>query len=213
MLYFIHPVDKTTSFLSDIYSKVISVIGEENVCVFDFNSATCQENFDKIKSLPDDSLIVFLGHGRNDRLYGVEDESDEAFVEVNKMWVFDDKSLFALACHSSQLLQGSHHKTRIKHSIGFGDLPTSSEEIENIRKLRNAGVTDDDIEEFKEVIVDSISLALISCFEGNINYEHLYYHLKLLLYKKTNFLVLECNKRNLADLVYQMYSQMTYLRG
>ena len=137
MLFFIYPKDETTEFLEPIYLNAVKSLGEENISLISFVESSYEENFLFINKLPKDASIIFLGHGRNDRLYGLFDESFTPFVESNKMWVFNDKNLFALACESTHLLTHCFNKTSISHSIGFGHLPTSIEEVDEIKKIKS----------------------------------------------------------------------------
>jgi hypothetical protein len=213
MLFFIYPKDETTEFLEPIYLAAKSSLGEGNVCLISFEKNTYEENFNLVKDLPKDSNIIFLGHGRDNRLYGLYDESYTPFVESNKMWVFDEKNLFALACESTHLLTYCFHRTNISHSIGFDRLPTSIEEVDLIKKIKHLKISDDDIEEFKNIIVETVSLSIIKFYSEKSCFSGIYKHLRLLLNKKMNDAVLVNKNRNLAELIFQMLAGMSYLRS
>ena len=212
MLYFIYPKDETTKFLEPIYLEVLSVFGEERVTLISFEKNSYKENFDIVKELPSGSNIFFLGHGRDNRLYGLFDESLTPFIESNKMWVFNDQNLFALACKSTHLLTYCFHRTSISHSIGFGNLPTSTEEVDEIKKIKHLDISDEDIEEFKNIIIEVVSLSIIKFYNEELCFSDIYKHLRLLLNKKMNNAVLVSKNRNIAELIFQMLSDMSYLR-
>lgn len=212
MLFFIYPKDETTEFLEPIYLEAKDSVGEDNVTLISFDNRSYQENFEQVKNLPKGSNIIFLGHGRENRLYGLFDESFEPFVESNKMWVFNEKNLFALACKSTHLLTYCFHRTSINHSIGFGHLPTSVEEVDEIKKIKHLKVSDDEIEEFKSIIVEAVSMSIIKFYNEGLCFSQIYNHLRLLLNKKMNDAVLVYKNRNLAELIFQMLADMSYLR-
>jgi hypothetical protein len=213
MLYFIYPKDETTEFLEPIYLEALSVFGEEIVTLISFEENSYEENFELVRALPSSSNIIFLGHGRNNRLYGLFDKSYTPFVESNKMWVFNEQNLFALACKSTHLLTYCFHRTSISHSIGFGNLPTSTDEVDEIKKIKHLQISDDDIEEFKSIIVEVVSLSIIKFYKEGLCFSHIYKHLRLLLNIKMNNAVLINKNRNLAELVFQMLADMSYLRS
>ena len=213
MLYFIYPKDETTEFLEPIYLEVLNAFGEEIVTLISFEKNSYKENFDLVRELPSGSNIIFIGHGRDNRLYGLFDESFTPFIESNKMWVFNEKNLFALACESTHLLTYCFHRTSISHSIGFGNLPTSTEEVDEIKKIKHLNITDDDIDEFKSIIVEVASLSIIKFYKESLCFSHIYKHLRLLLNKKMNNVVLVSKNRNVAELIFQMLADMSYLRN
>jgi len=212
MLFFIYPKDKTTAFLEPIYLDVLKTLGQESITLISFDENSYEDIFNIVKDLPDNAFIMFLGHGRNDKLYGVFDDSHDPFVESNKMWVFDRKNLFALACKSTHLLTRCFHRTSISQSIGFGNLPTSVEEVEDIKKFQHVKISDEDIDKFKDIIVETVSLSIIKFYKEQLCFSGIYKHLRLLLNKKMNDAVLVDKNRNLAELIFQMLADMSYLR-
>lgn len=208
MYYFIHPIDNSSEFLAQIYLKVAESIGTNNICVFSFKGD--HEYRKEIEGLPRNSNIVFLGHGRADRLYGVLADSNAPYVSANEMHIFNDQNFLALACKSSELLKGTHKATNLKSAIGFGNLPTSDEEVRSIRNMRSQVIKDEDIVAFKEVIVKCISLSIIATFQRGYGYEYLYPYLRLLLNREIRAAVLDSKRSEVADLIFQMLNQMDY---
>ncbi|CAH6795034.1 conserved hypothetical protein [Vibrio chagasii] len=211
MLYFIHPVDDSTDFLDKIYKEIIESIGDENVKIFLFDGKEPEDVFDEIKDIPIESNIFFLGHGRGDRLYGVLEEEYTAFVDIKKMSVFDNRNLFCLSCQSEELLTRTHRDRAILSAIGFGNLPTSQEEVNNIRHIRKRNITNYDVDEFKKIIVECVTKSILNFYKNSENFEYLYSYLRILLHKRMNDVVINESKRGLAELIYQMCDQMIYI--
>jgi len=211
MLYFIHPIDDSTKFLEQIYINAIEVLGKDSVTVFAFKGDHKFRN--EIEELPENSNIFFLGHGRSDKLYGVMSESDEAFVSSDEMSIFNGQNLFTLACQSSELLKSTFKKTEINHSIGFGYLPTTHEEVLKIRNIRKKNISEADIEQFKSVIVSCVSGSVIEMYSKNESFDYLNSYLRLLLHREMNNSVLDRNESGVANLIYQMCYQMSYFRN
>jgi hypothetical protein len=211
MFNFIHPKDDSTKFLETIYLQVIEAIGSEHVKLFVFEDEN--EYRAEVEALPLYSNIIFLGHGRADRLYGVLAESDDPYIFSAEMNIFDHRNLLALACKSSELLKTTFRNTQVKHSIGFGYLPTTAEEVQKIRNMRTKKTSSDDIENFKTVITKCVSHSLIQMHRKGADFSYLYSYLRLLLNKELNNLVLEGNHTGTANLIYQMLYQMSYFRS
>ncbi|GIU15294.1 hypothetical protein TUM4261_32010 [Shewanella sp. c952] len=210
MLYFIHPLDDSTKFLGDIYNRTIEAIGCDLVTVYTFENESPEDVLKIISSLPSGANIYFLGHGRADRLYGIMSESNEPFVSPEGMRIFNDKNLFTLACNSTKLLSSSFQYSRIKHSIGFGYLPTSDEEVKAIRNMKNKPVSDADLEEFKRVIVKCVSDSVIFTYKKGRGFYYLSSQIRLMLYKEMNESVLKNKNSSVANLIYQVCYQMSY---
>lgn len=211
MLYFIHPIDDSTEFLEQIYINAINELGNVHVTVFAFKGEN--EFRSEIESLPANSNIFFLGHGKSDRLYGVMSESNEAFVSSDEMSIFNGQNLFTLACQSSELLKSTFKKTEINHSIGFGYLPTTDEEVLKIRNMRNKNISSAEIEQFKSIIVSCVSESVIEMHCKNESFDYLNSYLRLLLHQEMNNSVLDQNESGVANLIYQMCYQMRYFRN
>lgn len=214
MIHFIHPIDASTEFLKTIYFDLINVFGSHKVNVYAFTSDEEGEAYkSQITKLPENSSIIFLGHGRSDRLYGVLETSNESYFSPEEMKTFNKKNLFLLACQSCELLKKTFRSTNINHSIGFGHLPTSEEEVQKIKNMRKRGASERDIEIFKKIIVRSVSKSLISTFQNEKDFDYLNSHLRLLLHKEMNKAVLENKLSGVAKLIYQMCYQMSYYRS
>jgi hypothetical protein len=127
------------------------------------------------------------------------------FIKLTQMNVFENQNLFALSCNSAGLIKKSYKLSKLNKSIGFGGLPTSKDEIEDDKKLREQGVSESTIEDFKSEIVNIASIAL--ALHHN-DFNKLSDYLTLLLDQRINNAVLVKKDRNLADLLFKMRYEM-----
>jgi len=85
----------------------------------------------------DEEFVVFLGHGRSDRLYGANTQSDyfispffeyqnDSFINTSNVDVFRGKKVFCLSCNSADGLGALASEMGAKVFIGFGDIPTDN---------------------------------------------------------------------------------------
>lgn len=208
MIKIIISKDPSTQFLFEIIDRLkINGIDLELTEVHP-NEESYSKSFEKVSKFDKDSTIVFLGHGTNDRLYGGEDLPSfekKDFINKKQMSLFESQNIFALSCNSAGLIKSSHRLSKLKKSIGFGGLPTSKEEIEDDKKLKELEVSESTIEEFKSAIVETVSTAL-SLYHADFN--QLYDYLSLLIDKRINKAVIIDNDRNLADLLFNMRNEM-----
>jgi hypothetical protein len=212
MTTIIFPVDKSTDFLNQIVENLNnSVVEFDLIKIFPTN-----ESYDsavkKIIEIKDDELIIFLGHGSPEMLYGGEsDEFDKkAFVKLKTMYLFKNKNLFLLACDSTSLLKSSFKIAEIKKSIGFGPLPTDMSEL-NSNKFKSLGANEETIRLFKDKIVNLISNSLIYYLNNSSktkNMIDLKEYLILLINKDISETILIKKNRPLADLLFYMRTDL-----
>lgn len=152
----IHPNDNTTFFLEKIKKNIVKIFKEDvhhfNVHPNDISHEMCLE---RIQKHSENGIIIFLGHGRTDKLYGavgkkygvfasyelmIENPSDyyfkEAFIDNTNIAVFSNKKVFCLACNSNELGKLAIEKGA-KSFLGFGDIPSSYEEFLKDHKAYN----------------------------------------------------------------------------
>jgi hypothetical protein len=206
MINIIISIDPTTAFLFEIVQTIRANGIEVNLIEIHPSDESYRECLEQIKGLDPKSVILFLGHGQSDRLYGGESETfdKKPIVKLNEMNIFKDKYLILLACDSAELLKSSFRQAKMAKSIGFGALPTEIEELENNKKFANVGITKVTIDLFRDIIVSSVSETIIYYMKGNKDFIQTKDYLTLLLNKKINRVVIEDNNENLGDLIYQM---------
>jgi hypothetical protein len=208
MYYFIHPIDDSTRFLEQIYIRVAEEVGDANVHVFAFDED--HKYLKEIGELPKNSNVIFLGHGRHDRFYGVLAESDEPYISATQMSIFEGQNLLAIACKSSELLMNACKTTNISNAIGFGHLPTSNDEVNNNRNMRKRIITEHNLNDFREVIVDVASKSLITCLNEGTDFSKLYFLFRLYLNRAIKIAIMDHGNSGVADLIFQMLSQVNY---
>jgi hypothetical protein len=145
----IHPNDKTTSFLNKIKSHLIRGF-EKHIHHFNIqcNDESHNQCLDRIVRHRSEGLIIFLGHGRTDKLYGGKGDSygtlaspdaiaenpekyyyNDDFINQSNIDVFANKKVFCLACNSNNKLANYAIENGTKTFFGFGDIPTSNQEF------------------------------------------------------------------------------------
>ena len=208
MIQVIISIDPSTEFLFEIINKLKSYHIDFNITELHPTNESYLEAYDKVTRFDKNSVILFLGHGTDEKLYGGENlpafEKKE-FIRLQQMNVFENQNLFALSCNSAGLIKKSHRLSKMAKSIGFGGLPTSKEEINNDKKLKEQGVSESTIEDFKREITDTVSIAL-TLYHNDFN--KLFDYLTLLLDQRINNAVLKKKDRNLADLLFKMRNEM-----
>jgi hypothetical protein len=210
LIYFIHPNDDSTEFLSEIYRKLAQIVDPASFQVLRFSTNQQPAILRLIPTLAEDSLIVYMGHGTADKLYGIHPNE---FVLINSMSIFDTMNLFAIACDSTFLLRNCFSRVNLKKCIGFGKLPTEIEEIDSIKQLRDRVIGEEDIEEFKSCIVQIITKALAITIRNDGDLCLLYSQLRLLTNVAINEAAFEKKNQNLAELLYCMSADLTLLQS
>ena len=208
MIQIIISIDPSTQFLFEIIDRLKSCQIDFNLIELHPNIESYSESLNMISRFDKNSVIVFLGHGTDEKLYGGEQLPDfkkREFIKFDKMNVFGSQNLFALACNSAGLIKKSHRQSKMNKSIGFGSLPTSKEEVEIDKRLKELGVSVSTIEDFKNEIVFTVSSALVFHYK---DFNKLSDYLRILLDQRINNAVLVKKDRNLADLLYKMRSEM-----
>jgi len=166
----VHPYDKTTSFLDRIKNH-LQTIFENDVHYFSVkpNDESHNQCLERISTHLSSGLIIFLGHGRSDKLYGSKADEYSAFVSADavaefpekyyyndnfineaNVEIFSGKKVFCLACNSNDKIANYALDKEVKSFLGFGDIPTSPEEL-----------IDDGIENVSKNIVKSMKTELI----------------------------------------------------
>lgn len=188
----IHPEDDTTDFLKKL-SNSIKILHPAITHVFNIhsNDASHDLGLKAIKEHPDNGLIIFLGHGRSDSLYGSKGKYFESrdlasqdaisehpelyyykerFIDSSNYDIFRNKKLFCLACNSN-LLGKELLKSGVASFIGFGDLPTSKGEFEK-EGVENASLHL--IAKMKGEITSIMKRSLVHAIEHNYNFQQLF---------------------------------------
>lgn len=208
MIQIIISIDPSTQFLFEIIDKLKSCQVDYNLTELYPSNKSYLETYDLVSKFDKNSVIVFLGHGTDEKLFGGEQLPDfekKEFIKLRQMSVFENQNLFILSCKSADLLKKSHRLSKIKKSIGFGSLPTSKEEVEDDKRLREQGVLLSTIEDFKNEMVSTVSNAISLHYQ---DFNKLSDYLTLLLDQRINNAILIKKDRNLADLLFKMRKEI-----
>lgn len=208
MIKVIISVDPSTQFLYEIISNLIKNGIDIQLFEIQPNEASYKKRFEDVSQFNKDSIILFLGHGQSNQLYGgeaLDTFPKQPFIKLNQMNIFQEQHLFLLACDSSDLIKRSFKQSKYRKSIGFGGLPTSLEEVEKDKKLSAEGISEQTIEYFKDEIVYAVSKAITIHYQ---DFNKLSDYLTLLLDQRINNAVLVKKDENLADLLFKMRHEM-----
>lgn len=219
MIYFIYPIDETTKFLLEIPKRITEKHGERSIQVKLMlpSEESYEDTFQSIISIPSGGVVIFMGHGQADKLFGAENKSfvKKSFVSKNQAKVFSNKYVFLLSCNSNEFIKGSFRFSKAISSIGFGSLPTEMAEVEKNKRLKDQGVNEETISKFKNAIVELISDSFCDMIEDDLSFSQLGNSFLLRLNKKISQVILEDTKskdnRILADLLFQMKSEMIFI--
>lgn len=155
----IHPEDPSTSFLQEIKNYLIHKFKNNIEYVrINPNDTSHLNCINKIKQHPENSLVIFMGHGKSDKLYGSRGklfesrnfESESAveenpelfynkdnFINKENVSVFAGKKVFCLACNSNAEIAKFAIEYGAKSFFSFGDIPTSKEEFKDYKESIN----------------------------------------------------------------------------
>jgi hypothetical protein len=183
----IHPYDKSTSFLERIKNHLQSEFQED--CHY-FNIkphiASHKQCLLEINNFSNDGLILFMGHGKSNCLYGakgdyygtienelVKEENPEKyfyednFINDKNINIFKDKKVISLSCNSNGQIGRKAIEFGAKVFLGFGDLPTSVGELEDKGEESKTGTSLLTIEqaiktEINYIIKKSIEIGVVN---------------------------------------------------
>lgn len=157
----IHPWDSSTKFLESI----ISFLKKNGfpIKIFRPNNKTSNVEAEVEASYKEGDLLVFLGHGSSRSLFGSANEQQEKVILFNldqAARFFPNKKSILLACRSAELLVSANLSGGY---IGFGDLPTSIDEVLGTREQSDPyylrGLEKATLAEFRQVLIDMMITA------------------------------------------------------
>lgn len=146
MVYVINPIDPTIKSLRRL-ARYLSQQVPALSTIFVFPGDYHKDGvYDKLEKLPNDTSIIFMGHGRSDALFGSKGKrwnalfneenddvfhyyyNDEDFITEESYYLFAGKRLIIFACNSTELA-----KRLLENGasvvMGFHRLPTSVDEF------------------------------------------------------------------------------------
>lgn len=202
----IYPSDQTTDFLSPIV-KVLELYGAS---IFRLQPNDCPYNDIKRRIYESESgtLVFFLGHGADNRLYGaMVNGSKDIFVNSTENGIFNDKNIVLLACKSNDFIQSYLTKKRTQYpplnAIGFGILPTDWNDVIAERDgdaMAFNGIIEQDIDYFRTTLVQIFSSTIKYILDKGFSVKKFYTHIKLRLNKEIATLLTERQKMHYSEI-------------
>ncbi len=206
MIYLIYPEDPTTSFLDEILKTFTPSIEEGKVCLIACKASddSYEEAKEKIRIIPENAKVIFMGHGTPSVLYGGAKESylRQPLISLKEMHVFSNKTLILMSCYSTQLLESSRALRGFSDSIGFGLLPSDLSETIGKTHLEKLELDDSDIANYQKYLVEIFSRLTDLLLNSSHTTEQIVNKLRLLINTKINVNLLELNDYKLANLLY-----------
>ncbi len=232
-VFCIYPNDRTTSSINRIVRHLhhrtpISI----RTYKVRANSISHENCLEEVAKLSNETTIFFFGHGRSNYLYGavantfdnIGDTSSidpvegfaynhMTFIGQQNIDVFRDKKVFSLACNTAKLKgigQIAVEKGGAKVYLGFGEIPTSKEEIEERLKLKN--IPKRIAERFKGEINIILKEALSYSIENNHTFSEFSNQIAFVTNRRAYDIVMNhkrfAYRRLIADMLYLFRSQM-----
>ena len=208
----IFPEDESTDSLMPIYTQLKNMSG---FIGYRFNTLNLQKRdnlYDALNQLEEDSLLVFLGHGASNKLYGSVDENGDKQVlfDKNNTKQLRNIDFLGIACRSNEF--GRNH---FQNYIGFGDITSDFSEILAERDFGDSNymnwADEDDIINFRNLFVEAITkvILLTSCND----LFSIYKMMRLCFNKQIADLLKKkslTNYRNIADMLFEVLNDLTY---
>lgn len=204
----VHSLDDSTEFLS-VFKEAFEVY------YFAIKSNK-QEEIDKvhtkIKELNDDDIFIFLGHGASYGLFAPSSTDIKIFDKNSANEMFEGKNIVLLSCKSSDFIG---ELSTYKRIIGFGDIPSSMNEIIVERNIvgNQRNVNEEDIKRYNKCYTNSIINALKLLFHNKITFSELTKYIEFFLNKEIISILEDKSKENrkdLAKLLFEFKNEMVF---
>lgn len=213
-LYFIHALDKTTSFLS-----VFREHFEKNFYTIEPNKGSVENSIKYMQEIPENSVVVFLGHGHSTGLYTPESEkfSKEIFInsEIGNQ-IFSTKRVLLLSCNSNQYIR---RLDSFKYIIGFGNILSSMNEVSTEAEIETGvyrDLSENDIHFFNSAYSYAIINALKKYNTGTYRFNELPTLIEFYINQKINEILLNKkveNRVEIARLLFEFRNEMILLKN
>jgi len=231
-VFTIYPTDKqqSTKFLNRINNYLKYHLNGESECYkIGFNDIDHSNCLKKAVN-SNTKFIIFMGHGRSDKLYGscakdsngfVSFESienndslynNENFINSDSIVFFKGKVFFSFSCNSNKNQTNSLGRIAIQNGvlsfIGFGDIPTDFEEPEISEKGEQREVFPKRaIAVFKGIIIKIIKQSVLTSIQNNYSVQGLVDLIKLKTNIEIQNLILSRDRHRHKDaIINKLYS-------
>jgi hypothetical protein len=219
----IYPDDCSTRFLDRIQYRLKRELNEQFHCYkVKPNQPSHDRCLERLCNNAEEELVIFLGHGRSDCLFGAtsysrllgsayweaaDDYENENFINRDNVGVFSGKKVFCLSCNSAERIGKLAYQQGAKAFIGFGDIPTEEAVLEGMgTRLRSFTAR------FKGELGWIVKTSLVHSIKKNHNFFQLYDTVQLFTNVSINSIILTHinlrERRVLADYLYKFSSEM-----
>jgi hypothetical protein len=203
----IHPYDRSTFFLNKIERFLRGKFPKE---IDLFNVKPSHESHEeciyRVSNLNKDALILFLGHGHSDKLFGASSDPysyipyhNDNFISEDNIEVFKNKKIICLSCNSKGKIANLAIEKGVITFVGFGDIPTTVGEFDN----RGYKVGGKSLIEMKCKLNQIIKYSIYFSIERNYNFKQFVNLIKLITNKKLSELLHINNKNKRNILIYE----------
>lgn len=210
-LFFLFALDDSTSFLS-VFQKEF----QEDFFVIEPNKESVDNSLKFLQSVPENSIVVFLGHGHSTGLNTPESNVFEKYTFIDKSngnELFVNKKVILLSCRSSEFISKI---TLAEEIIGFGNILSSPEEMRIEADLETGHFRDlskDDINYFNNSYCSAIINALNNFKKNSYSFNQLPILIEFYINQKINETLLDKSTKNrveLAKLLFEFRNEMLY---
>ena len=210
-LFFLFALDDSTSFLS-VFQKEF----QEDFFVIEPNKELVDNSIKFLQKIPENSTVVFLGHGHSTGLYTPESNVFEKYTFINESIgndLFVNKKVILLSCRSNAFICKI---TSAEEIIGFGNILSSPEEMRIEADLETGLFRDlskDDIDYFNISYCSAIINTLHNYKKGLYNFKQLPALIEFYINQKINETLLDKSRKNrveLAKLLFEFRNEMLY---
>lgn len=227
----IHPYDNSTSFLKRIADYLdFEFNGLINYLSVKPNELSHNLCLEEIRKHDENGLIIFLGHGRSDKLYGAKSDYygkmlsydfiaenedieyyNEDFINLTNCHVFKNKKIICFACNSNEAIAKTSIQFGAKTFVGFGDVPSSINEF----KEKNIVVGDKVIAALKGEFNIILKQTLKISIKNNYDFDSFKNLFSLIANKRISEIIMNRkglrNRRLIADVIYSLKKEMSIL--
>lgn len=210
-IHIIHALDSTTGFLS-VFKKYFN----NHYFTIEPTIESLNESLSFFERLPEECVVVFLGHGHSTGLYSPQSDlfKKELFINVEKANKFFNKRIvILLTCNSNQFIEKI---TNYKYIIGFGNILSSMQEVISEGDV-STGIFRNLSKEDLEFFNDSYCYALVKALKkfelGLYNYGDIPKLIEYFINQSIIETLLKkeiCNRVEIAKLLYEFRNEMKF---
>ncbi len=188
----LHALDSTTAFLSVFKDEF-----EDLYFSFDSSKDSINDAKALLGDLVPKSLIIYLGHGSSSGLYDPDDSNTYEKYFLDATWgnhYFDEHDIFLLSCKSKDYVKKIY---KSNFSLGFGNIISSKFELDkhNEHNDQQLSLDESDISKFNDIYINASIGVIRRLISNEINFFDIPKHLKFLINKEINNLLLDKNDK------------------